>query len=163
MKTIRSLTTILGLSLALFALGAIGARGQALDFAQFVGKFTLPIAAQWAGISLPAGDYTLRYATLKGGPAFVEVQGTAKVSPHVVIHVSGSDQTSARKNALVCIRTGDSLIIRAVEMPAIGEAVTFALPRGAKLTAHHGGNSTNTQLAEARMLIQRVAITLNGK
>ena len=48
-------------------------------------------------------------------------------------------------------------------MSAIGETVNFMLPHGSKLTARLGSGSTNTQLAEAHMLIQRVPIKLDGK
>jgi len=164
MKTIRSLATILGLSLTLFALGPAGAKAQTIKAADFAGTFTLSNNAQWGNVALSAGIYMLRYGQpFAGGPFAVEVFGKEKGSPHGVILVSGKNHTSARKNALVCSRDGATLIVRAVEMPAIGETVTFVLPRGTKLTAHHGSSSTNTELAEADMLIQRIPVTLNTK
>ena len=163
MKTIRRLTTVLGLSLALVALGAVGARGQTLDTTQLVGTFTLPISAQWGTATLPAGDYTLRYGTIYAAGGFVEVRGLAKGGPHDVIRVDGIGQSSASTSALVCIRDGATLIVRAIEMPSIGEAGSFALPRGAKLVGNQRNHNGHTQLAEAPMLIQRVPVTLNVK
>jgi len=163
MKTVRRLTTMLGLTLVLIALGAISARGQFLDSTQFVGTFTLPISAQWGTTTLPAGNYTLRYGTIHAAGGFVEVRGTEKGSRHVVIRVEGVGQSSATKTALVCIRDGAALFIRSLEMPGIGETATFALPQGARLAAHLRNGGTNTQLVEAPILIQRVPVTLVGK
>lgn len=163
MKTIRKLTTMLGLTLVLFALGAIEARGQILNSTQFVGTFTLPISAQWGTTTLPAGNYTLRYGTLYAAGGFVEVRDTEKGSRHIVIRVEGIGQSSATKNALVCIRDGGALFIRSLEMPGIGETANFALPHGARLAAHQRNGGTNTQLVEAPILIQRVPVTLNAK
>ena len=59
MKTIRSLMTLAGLFLVLFALSATGAKAQNLSSASFSGNFTLPVAAQWGEMTLPAGNYTL--------------------------------------------------------------------------------------------------------
>jgi hypothetical protein len=163
MKTIRSLTTNLGLSLALFALAAIGAKAETLDSIQFVGTFTLPFAAQWGKTTLPAGDYDLRYGTLNNGVGFAEVHGAAKGSPHIVIPAKPANQKAAGKNAIVCIRYGGVVIVRSLEMSAIGETVNFMLPPGPKLTAHRRNGRAGTQIAEAPMLIQRIPVTLNGK
>jgi hypothetical protein len=163
MKTIQRLTTVLGLSLVLVALGATGARGQVLDSTQLVGTFTLPISAQWGSTTLPAGDYTLRYGTIYAAGGFVEVRGLAKGSPHGVIRVDGTSQSSAAKSELICVREGATLIIRALDMPLIGKVAEFSMPRGTQLTAHNGQHNRYTQLAEAPMLIQRIRVTLNAK
>jgi hypothetical protein len=162
MKTIRSLMTSAGLAVMLFTLGAIGAKAQALANPDFAGTFTLSNNAQWGRMSLPAGNYTLRYGGLSGS-YFVEVRGTEKGSPHGVILVQGTGQSSATKSALVCVREGNGLVIRALEMTQIGTAANFALPRGAQLTAHNGKRGGYAQLAEAPMLIQRIPVTLNAK
>lgn len=165
MKTIRSWATLAGLSLALFALGVTGARAQVVQGTStinFVGSFTLPNDAQWGNMALPAGDYTLQYGN-RYGSYFVEVRGTAKGSPHGLIFVAANSQSSATKSALVCARAGNVLIVRTLEMPAIGKSANFTMPRGTKLVAQNGKNSGYTQLAEAPMLIQRIPITLNAK
>ncbi|HEV2247986.1 MAG TPA: hypothetical protein VGW37_15145, partial [Terriglobia bacterium] len=94
MKTIRSLTAMLGLFLALYALGAAGARAQAIYSTQFVGKFTLPFATQWGTMTLPPGDYTLEYGARETGHRVVNVQGTAKGSPHGMILAGPGGGTS---------------------------------------------------------------------
>jgi hypothetical protein len=162
MKTIRSLMTLFGLSVMLFALGATGANAQALANPDFAGTFTLSNNAQWGNVALPAGNYTLRYGSLYGSN-FVEVRGTEKGSPHGVIRVEGSGQSSATKSALVCVREGSTLVVRALDMPVLGKSVNFTMPHGTQPMARNGKRNSYTQLAEAPMLIQRIPVTLNAR
>lgn len=163
MKTIRNRMTLVGLFLGFLALSTVGAKGQVLDTPSFTGTFTLPFEAQWGKMTLPAGDYTLRYGWLSAGDALVEVRSAENGGLRGVIRVAGNGHSSARKSALVCIREGNALIVRALEMPNIGTAVEFGRPRGTQLTAHRRNRSTNIQVAEAPMLIQRVPVALNAK
>lgn len=167
MKTIRNFLTLTGLSLALLALGAVGAEAQqarSLSTTVIGGSFTLPFEVQWGAVTLPAGDYTVSYGSMSsGGPYLVEVVGKAKGSPHALILASGENHNAATKSSLICIREGNTGIVRALQLSAIGETVFFAMPHGGKLMAHEQHNGKNTLLAEAPMLIQRVPVTLNGK
>ncbi|HEV2245063.1 MAG TPA: hypothetical protein VGW37_00290 [Terriglobia bacterium] len=163
MKTIRGLMTLAGLSVMLLALGATGAKGQANYSTRFAGTFTLPFEAQWGRMTLPAGDYALQYGLNEIGHGLVLVRGAAKGSPYGSIMAGPLGETSAKQNAIICVRDGNALIVRALEMPAIGKSVDFALPPGAKLAARNGKHSGYTQLAEAPMLIQRIPVTLNTK
>ena len=162
MKTIRNLTILAGLSVVLFTLGTTGARAQMLTSTSFSGDFTLPVAAQWGNMTLPAGTYSFRYGTLNNA-YFVEVRGTVKGSSHGVIHVAANDQLSAAKSELVCVREGNGLIVRRLEIPQLGKSVTFAMPYGAKLAAQNRKQTGYTQLAEAPMLVERIPVTLNAK
>jgi hypothetical protein len=164
MKTIRSLMILAGLSLAVLALGATGAKAWSPEGTEFAGTFTLPAEAQWGSAILPVGEYSLYYShPPKGAPLMVEVIGKEKRSPHVFILPRGASDASATKSALVCVREGNILVVRALEMARIGQSVRFGLPRGSQLAAHNGKNNGYTQLAEAPMLIQRVPVTLNAK
>lgn len=163
MKTIRGLMTLAALSVMLLALGAAGAKGQSFYSTRFAGSFTLPFEAQWGKMTLPAGDYTLQYGMHEYGHGLVVVRGTANGSPQGMILAGPVGETSAGKNAIVCIREGSSLIVRSLEMPVIGESVNFAMPPGVRLMARNGKHSGYTQLAEAPMLIQRIPVTLNTK
>ncbi len=163
MKTIRGLTTLAGLSLMLLALGATGAKGQGSNSTRFAGTFTLPFEAQWGKMTLPAGDYTLQYDMNEIGHGLVVVRGTAKGSPYGSIIAGPLGETSAKQNAIICVRNGNALIVRSLEMPAIGESVLFRMPRGAKLAAHNGQRGGYTQLAEGPMLIERIPLTLSAK
>ena len=164
MKTIRSLMILAGLSLAVLALGVTGAKAQILTTSTFSGSFTLPVAAQWGQMTLPAGTYTLRYGYVADGSVeMVEIAGKAKGSPHGGVLASGYDLTSARKSSLVCVREGDTLVVRRLEMGTIGESVSFTLPHGAQLTAKLRNGSAKTLLAEAPMMIERVPVTMKAK
>ena len=164
MKTTRNLMTLAGLILAVFALSATGAKAQTLTNNDFAGTFTISHEAQWGKMTLPAGTYNLYYGRLHDGSAsMVEVAGKAKGSPRGVIAVAGKDETSAATSALVCIREGDTLIVRALEMPAIGTSAQFSMPNGSRLVAQNGKNNGYTQLAEAPRLIERVPVAFNAK
>ncbi|TAM84544.1 MAG: hypothetical protein EPN47_00020 [Acidobacteria bacterium] len=164
MKTIRVLATLAGLSLVLLTVGAIRARGQFEEPFQFAGKFTLPVEAQWGKLTLPAGEYTLDYGKLeRDGPRLVFVEGTAKGSPYGMILAGPAGNTSRTTNTILCVREGSTLIVRLLDMPAIGESVAFPIPRGAKVVAHNGKRGGYTQLAEAPMLIQRIPVTRIAK
>jgi hypothetical protein len=164
MKTIRNLVTLAGFSVVFLALGATGAKAQSLRTPHFSGTFTLPFNAQWGRTILPAGEYKLYYGRLfEGGPAMVEVVGKENRTPHALILPQSVSDASATKSALVCVREGGAGIIRALEMPQIGEAVNFSMPRGTQLMAHRQNGSKNIELAQGPMLIQRIAITLAQK
>jgi hypothetical protein len=164
MKTIRSLTILAGLSLALLTLGVTGAKAQSLSISDFAGTFTLPFEAQWGRTTLPAGEYSLYYGQpLAGGHLFVEVVGKEKGSPHVFILPKGVNDASTTQSALVCVREGNAGIVRGLEMAEIGQSASFAMPHGAKLVAQNGKHNGYTQLAQAPMLIERIPITLNAK
>ena len=163
MKTIRSFVTIAGLSLAVLLLDAAGAKAQTLRGPDFAGTFSLPFEAQWGKTTLPAGDYALRYSWLSAGYAIVEVRGKEEGSPHAFILPVGKYSVSTTKSALVCVRQGNAGIIRALEMPQIGEAVNFSMPPGTQLTAQQRNGSKNIQLAEGPMLIQRISVSLATK
>jgi hypothetical protein len=163
MKTIRSLMTLVGLSMMVFALSATGANAQALTSTNFAGTFTISHEAQWGNMTLPAGNYSLHYGTLNESSFLVEVRGMANGSPHGVIVVTGRDDTSASKSALVCVREGSTLIVRTLEMPSIGTAAGFNMPHGARLVAHNAKHNGYTQLAEAPRLIERIPVAFNAK
>ena len=163
MKTIRSLMTLAGLILAVFALGATGAKAQTLANNDFAGTFTISHEAQWGKMTLPAGTYNLYYGPLQdGSTSMVEVVGKAKGSPHGLILAAGKEDVSAANNSLVCVREGDTLIVRTLEMPAIGTAAQFSMPNGSSLVARNAKHNGYTQLAEGPVLLQRIPVTLNA-
>ena len=114
MKTIRSLMILAGLPVILVALVAVGARGQAIYSTQFVGEFTLPLATQWGTMTLPPGNYTLEYGMQESGGRSVVVRGMTKGSPHGMIQARPGSDTSATRTAIICIRDGNELSVRAL-------------------------------------------------
>lgn len=163
MKTIQRLTTLAGLSLVLFALGATGARAQAIKTPHFAGTFNLPFEAQWGRATLPAGNYSLYYGRLHDGARMVEVVGKKNHTPHVLILPQGLNDASTTQSALVCVREGNVGIVRALEMPQINQSVKFGMPRGTQLTANRSNGKNNVQIAEGPKLIQRIPVTMNAK
>lgn len=162
MKTIQNTFSILGLFVAIFVLGAGGAKAQILTSPDFTGTFTLPVQAEWGSMTLPAGKYTLKYGLLDGGADVMEIAGEAKGSPRGTIMVVPTNQTMATKNSLVCVRDGNTLVVRKIELSAIGESFNSAMPRGATLVAQRQSHGEFT-LAEGPSLIQRIPVTLSGK
>ena len=164
MKSIRNLMTVAGLSVVLLALGTTGANAQMTTTTNFAGTFTLSHPAEWGTMVLPAGEYTLSYSqAFNGGTSIVAVAGKRDGITRGMVLVKANSDASTKRDALVCIREGDALVVRALEMPQIGTAANFALPRGTKLTAQKGNHNGYTQLAEASMRIERIPVTMNAK
>jgi len=163
MKSIRNWVSLVGMTMVAFALCATGARAQSLTTTNFAGTFNLPFEAQWGRTILPAGEYSLYYGRLNDGARMVEVVGKEEHTPHVLILPQGMNDASTTESALVCVREGNAGIVRALEMPQIGEAVEFNLPRGTKLMANRSNGNKNVQIAEGPKLIQRIPVTLAGK
>ena len=164
MKSIRNMMTLAGLSLVLFALSVTGAKAQNIALPSFEGYFTLPAAAQWGGMTLPAGEYTLSYGQLfKGGVRAVVIAGKADGNIRGMALVSANNDPSTKKDALVCVREGDRLVVRALEIPEIGTAAMFSLPHGERLMAHKRDHKGYTQLAEAPQLIEQIPVVMNGR
>ena len=162
MKTIRNLVILVGLSVVFFALVATGARAQSLSTTSFSGTFTLPFEVQWGPTTLSPGEYSLYYGRLfGGGPAPVAVVGQANRTVHALILAQGVNDTSIKKSALVCIREGNVGIVRVLDIPQLGEAVTFSMPRGTQMMARKNNGNKNVKMAEGPKLIQRIAVTLN--
>jgi hypothetical protein len=159
MRTIRNITILMGLSLALLALAATEATGQVIDSARFAGTFTLPTEAQWGTTTLPAGNYTFRYGILHTGAGLVEVRGTAKGGHYSMIVAGPGSQTSTTNNAILCTREGNRGYVRELQMGAIGETVRFILPHRVRvrawLVAGKRNASPNNKLDEVRIPITR--------
>lgn len=162
MKTYRSLAASVGFSLVLLALAAVGARAQVINTPVFSGTFTLPRSTQWGSVTLPAGKYSLRLGHQMGAEV-VEIVGEAKGSPHGFLMAGPHQNVSATRNSLTCVRDGDALIVRSLEMPAIGESIAFQLPNGARLLANGRNLDGYSQLAEGPALTQRIPVTWTAK
>jgi hypothetical protein len=168
MKTIRSLMILGALSVALLALSAIGAKAQVVGLPSFSGTFTLPAETHWGAMTLPAGDYTLKYGYSRtSSTLMVEIAGEAKGSPHKLILAGNRSDVSADRDVLSCVREGNILYVRALEMPAIGESTHFRIPHGvevrSKLRFQAHNASGKTAIAEVRVSVERVPINLNAK
>jgi hypothetical protein len=164
MKTIRKIAIVVGVSLALFALGATGARAQAIESPGFTGTFTLPAETHWGAMTLPAGAYTLRYGTALSSTYLVTVANKAEESILGMILPKDRENASAAENALICVREGDILFVRGLELPAIGQAAHFKLPHGVEVRsrvkpiAKHKNQKGNSPVAQVPVRIERASV-----
>lgn len=157
MKTLRNITVLVGFSLVLFALGVAGAKAQGLHTPDFGGTFTLPFAAQWGGMTLPAGEYTLRYGQINAGGSYaVQIAGKEKGSPHGLVLAAGRDEAAAEADALVCVRNGNGGIVRELQLASIGQKVSFAMPHGARVRS-------KVIAAQTTVPIERAPVTLTAR
>jgi len=143
------------LTLALTAVTAGTVSAQDLQ-----GKFNLPLQTRWALANLPAGNYSFEVTATQGGQHVVIVRSKAKGGPAVIIPL-GATEPSRRtnKSALVCVRQGSILIVRALELGYFGETTYFRMPRGTRVYAQQRSGQSLTLVAEAPELIERVVVT----
>jgi hypothetical protein len=161
MKTIRNLTILVGLSVMVLVLGAAAVRGQVITMPRFAGSFTLPLDTAWGQMTLPAGEYRVYYGySNHGGATLVNIVGKAKGSAHGTLIAGLMKDVSTKNDSLVCVRDGNTLVVRSLEMPEIGEAAEFSAPKGAKRLANNWKHKGYTELAEGPMLVQRIPVTL---
>jgi hypothetical protein len=146
----------------LVAMGGSGAKAQLIPIPEFTGSFTLPARAQWGAMTLPPGRYSLYYgAPFKGGIYAVEVVNEADGSARGMVFVRDRSDTSSLKTELVCTREGNVDIVRALDLPVLGESIHFSLPHNMELMAKHQNHNAKTQTAALHELIQFMPVTLN--
>jgi hypothetical protein len=145
---IRSHTTLVGVFPVISSLGSAGQSTLSLRMTEFGGRFTLPFVATWGEMLLPEGDYALYYGTLGEGVTFVEILGLDQGSPRGIFLVREQSPASVVQNALICMHKRGRHVIRALELPAIGKAVSFACPNAWRLT-ENPGSSTEARFAGA--------------
>ena len=162
MKTLRNITILVGLSAVLFALVATGAKAQAITSTHFTGTFTLPLETHWGAVTLPAGDYTLRYGTAFSSTRLVTIAGKADGRTLGMILPESLDDASEPKDAIRCVREGNILYVSALEMPLIGESTRFKIPHGvevqSKVVAKNHTPSGKTQLPQVAILVHGGAV-----
>jgi hypothetical protein len=143
------------------AMGTTATKAQLIPLPEFTGSFTLPVRAQWDGTSLPAGHYSLYYgAPFGGGSQAVEVLNSAEGTVRMVL-VRGITDPTAAKTELVCIREGNVDIVRALNVPALGESIHFSLPHNMNLMAYNQKHNSNTRVAALHGLTQFVPVTFS--
>lgn len=117
----------------------------------FQGKFTLSSKAMWGQTVLQPGTYTLAISRNNAG-ATVTVRSEGQASSEAVLLPASHDIAAANgKNDLVCIREGDTLVVRMLELSATGNSYRFEMPKAAQL------------YAQAKPAVERVEIAFNGK
>lgn len=159
MKTIRRSMILVGFSVALFALISTGASAQVLSTNSFAGKFTLPVETHWGAMTLPAGEYSLTYGTAFSSTYLVTVADEAEGRILGMVLPRARNDVKAAENVLDCIREGDRLYVRALELPAIGESIHFKIPHvvavRSRVIAGHQNEKGNTHIAQVAIRIER--------
>lgn len=159
MKTILRSMILVGFSVALLVLVSTGARAQALSTTSFAGTFTLPVETHWGAMTLPAGDYSLKYGTAFSSTYLVTVADEAQGRILGMILAGPRDDVKVAENVLDCVREGDTLFVRALELPAIGESIHFKIPRvvavRSRVIAGHQDDKGKTRVASVAIHIER--------
>lgn len=168
MKSVRNVTILIGLALALFGLAATGVHAQMLPSPTFGGTFTLPFAAQWGRVMLPAGHYSLYYGNLSDSGAYViEVIGKEEGSPHGFVLPLAGDRVAEAENVIVCVREGRTAFVRELRMGEIGQSLNFARPHGervrARLVARSRNENGKPRLAKAPTRVEVVSVRHAGR
>ncbi len=89
----------------------------------------------------------------------VEITGKAIGGPHGFVNVLSKHSNKAKVNKLACIRTGNWVIVRSLQLSAIHQTVVFPVPRGTKFLARQRSRSTGTLLAAQPAMGQRMPAT----
>jgi len=112
-------TWIAGLVLVGAGLLATAAKAQA----RFVGSFTLPCEASWAGAVLPAGDYTMRLETLsKGSYILVDAVGG---DTRAYIPQWSTGGKSSKENGILLTVTGTRCVVRSLNLADLDVEITY--------------------------------------
>ncbi len=141
MKTIRYLL------MAVAALGLFAGVAQAQDY---LGKFTLPIEAQWGKALLPAGNYTLEHNSLRRSDLVTIRNEKETVMAIAVSQAWNADRS--QKSALVLARMKGKTVVRTLVLAELGMEFIYPWPKGERI-----------RIAEGPVLIQRIPIIRVGK
>lgn len=145
---IRNHTTLVGVFPVIHHVQTAAPSVLGLRMTEFTGRFALPFDAAWGEMVLPQGDYTLYYGALSEDLHYVEILSTDQANPRGIFLIREQNPASVVQNALVCTWRGDRHVIRALELPAIGRAVSFADPAAGNSRKNQPG-ATGTHLAGA--------------
>ncbi|HEV2351482.1 MAG TPA: hypothetical protein VG028_16735 [Terriglobia bacterium] len=164
MNANRKLASLFAVALAATVLSAGSAFAQGLSTVQARGKFTLPFEAHWGLATLPAGQYTFEMGHNMGDTTLVELRSEGKGRQHAIILTMAQQQSPAAKTSeLVCIRQGNTGIVRSLVLATLGETIYFSIPRNEQILARTSGGKTPTLVAEGPELIQRIHVEAAGE
>jgi hypothetical protein len=137
---ISTLLRFLGLALLAACINAGYASAQALQ-----GKFTLPFAARWGQVTLPAGNYSLKLDSANG-PSMLRIYRERKGVALIMAQSQIKNDSGCAKLTVV----GGT--VRALSLPEIGIALQYAPHHAKHLTA-----------PEEREIAQIVPVATSGK
>lgn len=150
MKSNRSVTLMNSFGLAVLAVVLCSSLASAQRYA---GKFTLPVETRWERAVLPAGEYSITLDTTL--PRIFRIQRENKVVSLIPAFPSSgmAGGPVGGRSALIGIRNGQTLRIRALSLAELQMTLYFVLPKAESSLVAQGGPK----------LIERVPITMTGK
>jgi len=115
--------TFMKLAVAALALAALATSGNAQN--AYEGKFTLTTETHWAGVTLPAGDYTFTLPS-KNAPYAFYIRGQ-KVT--AIIHAATVDDRGVSAHAqLNLVDIANEQTIRTFDAPELGVTFVYWTP-----------------------------------
>ena len=120
---------------------SVAAVGIATCSAQSIrGTFNLPEQTQLGQVVLQPGMYTLTLTRFQGGQREVMIRSDhAGSTAAIILPQSEGPAAVFTKTELVCFREGGTLVVHALEVAPLGEAIYFHMPQGAPLYAMSHG------------------------
>jgi hypothetical protein len=161
MNLARCLKVVYKLGLSALALAIVGAATNAVTIYQ--GKFTLPFEVNWAGSTLPAGDYRLELES-QGSPYMLYIYGQKR---NVIIRaVSGDTGTLSTRPQFDLVDIAGVHAIKAFEAPELGVTFTYLTPKEkntAPKEVHHKGAPQTDPASQVSARKMSIAVQLSGR
>jgi hypothetical protein len=118
--------------LALFPASAVASEAS--------GKFILTREVHWAGVVLPAGEYT--YSLEHRGSPVLLVRG-ASGTPGYLVMARTIDSVATESDSLVLQRHGDEWFVSEMVVGSVGEELSFAAPDTHSVSARKKGTGND--------------------
>jgi len=161
MNLARCLKVVSKLGLSALALAIVGAATNAVTIYQ--GKFTLPFEVNWAGSTLPAGDYRFELES-QGAPYTIYIYGQKR---NVIIRaVSGDTGTLSTRAQFDLVDIAGVHAIKAFEAPELGVTFTYFTPKEkntAPKEVHHKGAPQTDPASQVSARKMSIAVQLSGR
>jgi hypothetical protein len=163
MKAIRNIATLAAVAMMFATLGANRASAQA-----FQGSFQLPFEARWGSVNLPPNRYTFEigrsaWSEHVGRGDIVVLSSLAKDGHRVSYVIWGQiddPPSSTGENVLLCQRHGSVYVVRTLRLGAVGETLSFPVPKSVLIESEKRGHKKHKLQAGA---VQTVPITISRK
>jgi hypothetical protein len=110
-------------AVVLAATGLLASAVHAQSTMRFVGSFTLPCEANWAGAVLPAGDYTMKLASLSKD-SFIRVDAVRGNASAYIPQWSTADKVGD-KNVILLTVAGERCVVRALNLADLNMEIIY--------------------------------------
>jgi hypothetical protein len=161
MSSTRYLKVVSKVALSALALGIVAAATNAVTV--YRGKFTLPFEVNWAGSTLPAGEYRFELES-QGSPYTLYIHGQKMNA--IIRAVTGDTGTLSTRAQFDLVDISGVHTIKAFEAPELGVTFTYFTPKekptASKVVRHKGVSPTEppSQVSDNRMSI---AVQTSGR